>query len=424
MAYIVKRGKFFTAMFRDDEGKQVSRTTKKSDRKEAQKVADAYELAAKGIATQDQIARTITSLHADSDTHEIVTLKEGLARFLRQRAAEVSLSTYVGLKARARSLEEFFAKRNMADRAIGNITFEHLVEFRTWEADRVYVSTANLTVGFVRGFFRWAVDTARILHRSPATALKHVKRGTAMPHVKQKRKEFTKAQVTQLFGLAEGEMKSLILLGVWTGQRLGDIARLKWGDVDFRGLEITICQKKTGTTVGIPLMPELNQHLTMLKTNLKKQPRPEDFILPESEAKLHLNLVGNTRQLSVDFRDLLVKAGIREERNYYQEKKDGVKQNQGDTRSTNEWSFHCLRHTTASMLYQKDVPITAIAAILGHNSVEMTKLYAHENAKRSRPVMLNMEPFITPSNIVPIDASPVPAKDVALQIKAGAERVA
>ena len=40
-------------------------------------------------------------------------------------------------------------------------------------------------------------------------------------------------------------------------------------------------------------------------------------------------------------------------------------------------SFHCLRHTFASWLVQRGVPIYQVSKLLGHSSVAVTQIYAH-----------------------------------------------
>jgi site-specific recombinase XerD len=39
-------------------------------------------------------------------------------------------------------------------------------------------------------------------------------------------------------------------------------------------------------------------------------------------------------------------------------------------------SFHCARHTFATLALNKDMPLAAIQKLLGHNSVKTTQLYS------------------------------------------------
>jgi hypothetical protein len=50
---------------------------------------------------------------------------------------------------------------------------------------------------------------------------------------KSKGKSLTPAQSAKLLGVTEGDMKELILVAMTTGQRIGDVVRLKAVDVDY-----------------------------------------------------------------------------------------------------------------------------------------------------------------------------------------------
>ena len=42
-----------------------------------------------------------------------------------------------------------------------------------------------------------------------------------------------------------------------------------------------------------------------------------------------------------------------------------------------EIHFHSLRHTGATWLVQRDVPICTVQQLLGHSRVDMTQIYSH-----------------------------------------------
>jgi integrase len=50
-----------------------------------------------------------------------------------------------------------------------------------------------------------------------------------------KREPFSWEQVGRLIEHAEGEWKTAIMLGAFTGQRLGDCTTIAWENVDFEG---------------------------------------------------------------------------------------------------------------------------------------------------------------------------------------------
>jgi integrase len=53
--------------------------------------------------------------------------------------------------------------------------------------------------------------------------------------------------------------------------------------------------------------------------------------------------------------------------------------------------LHSLRHTLATRLLQKATPLTTIAEILGHTSLESTRIYAKADVESLRSVALDSE---------------------------------
>jgi integrase len=66
-----------------------------------------------------------------------------------------------------------------------------------------------------------------------------------------------------------------LLLGLWTGQREGDLLKLRWSQYD--GTHLRLKQGKTGKRVTIPLGKPVRAALDALKT--ARKPQPFDVIL-------------------------------------------------------------------------------------------------------------------------------------------------
>ena len=49
--------------------------------------------------------------------------------------------------------------------------------------------------------------------------------------------------------------------GYFTGGRLVDLARLTWGDIDLSEKTITFAQRKTGSSVQVPIHQDLYEYL-------------------------------------------------------------------------------------------------------------------------------------------------------------------
>jgi len=53
--------------------------------------------------------------------------------------------------------------------------------------------------------------------------------------------------------------------------------------------------------------------------------------------------------------------------------------------------LHSLRHTLATRLLEKETPLPTIAEILGHTSLESTRIYAKADVEALRGVALNLD---------------------------------
>ena len=62
-------------------------------------------------------------------------------------------------------------------------------------------------------------------------------------------------------------LTSLILFGLYTGQRLGDPASLTWFNVDLERGEIRFSTAKTGRQMILPIVSHLKRHLISLPGN-------------------------------------------------------------------------------------------------------------------------------------------------------------
>jgi integrase len=76
-----------------------------------------------------------------------------------------------------------------------------------------------------------------------------------------KKDVFSPQQIEHLLKEAESDWKGLILSGYFTGGRLVDFARRTWGDIDLSEKTITFVQRKTGTSVQVPIHQDLYEYL-------------------------------------------------------------------------------------------------------------------------------------------------------------------
>jgi integrase len=132
-----------------------------------------------------------------------------------------------------------------------------------------------------------------------------------------------------------------------TGLRLGDIQRLRWGDIKpmGKGWAVSIVQHKTGVPVTVPLN---DLALSLLPL------RPDN----DDENVFHLpTMSGNVTKYVRSIRD---KAGI----------------------TGKELTFHCSRHTAATLAISAGAELYSVSKILGHRNLVSTQVYAKVNLEK------------------------------------------
>jgi integrase len=162
---------------------------------------------------------------------------------------------------------------------------------------------------------------------------------------------------------------AILLLACRLGLRAGDIGTLKLDDLRWAESTIEITQAKTGAPLTLPLTDEVGEALIdYLKSGRPQTTHREVFLKmnppfdPFGENNHLHHIVTYWRRL----------AGIA-------------------FRSPQRQGLHSLRHTLATRLLEKGTPFTTIAEILGHTSLESTRIYAKADVEALRGVALNPE---------------------------------
>lgn len=375
--------RYWIARFYDRNGKRRNRSTKTENRKEARKLAEAYEDAAKRKRTALQSRRVIASLHKEitGEGLPVSTVKDFLERWLEIKTRETKPSTMVFYKKEAQKFLTFLGDRKQED--IAEITKEDILAYREDQAKVLSAKTVNHGVKFLRMVFRAAREDASISD-NPAEFVKVIK----SKGEKQSRRPFTIKELRAVLEVADEEWKSMILFGLYSGQRLGDIAKLTWANLDLQAGELRLVTSKTGKTIIQPLAGPLKAHVESLTVS----DNPDQPIHPRAHDTL--NRQGKAGGLSNAFASLLFQAGLREKQAHRKTHGEG----RGVGSSSGGLSFHCLRHTAVSLLKEAGIPAATVMELVGHDSVEMSQHYTHigqeslKQAAEAFPVLMAKAP--------------------------------
>jgi integrase len=355
------RSPFWFACFTLPDGKRVQRSTKEKKRKDAQIKADSWEKLSKERAKARQSHKVIADIYRTAHKEDLpdATVRAYLNGWLERRKGEIAPASYASYKARSTHFIGWLAE--FADRPLAEIETTHFVRYRDAVATARTASTANHGIKVLRAIFE---DARRggFIAENPAKDCGLLKKvaGTS-------RRPFTLDELRRVLEAASEEWRSLVLFGLYTGQRLGDLARLTWQNIDLAAQEIQVTTAKTGRLVRIPIAAPLLVHIETLPAG----DNPKAPLHPKAAALASVN--GST--LSRQFGELLASLGLREAGTGHEAKEDG--KGRASRRGKSELSFHSLRHTATSLMKNAGISPAIVQDIIGHDSAEISAHYTH-----------------------------------------------
>lgn len=181
--------------------------------------------------------------------------------------------------------------------------------------------------------------------------------------VTNSRRELTIDELRNICKTANGELQTLLALGIYSGLRLGDCATLRWGEVDLPRAIIRRIPNKTARRnpkpVIVPIHPILRDMLSVTPLNKRGE-----YVLPEMAA-----LYIHRTDMVTDMVQRHFKAcGITLH-------KPGT--GTDGKRAVIEVGFHSLRHTFVSLCRESNAPLAVVESIVGHSNPAMTRHYTH-----------------------------------------------
>ncbi|MGE9267979.1 MAG: tyrosine-type recombinase/integrase, partial [Verrucomicrobiales bacterium] len=366
MAYLWKdkKSKYWQAAWRDENGKRFSKSTKivakSTTRRQAEKVAELYEETARNKKTAKYVRKAVAELQKEitGEDAPIATFTEFANRFLERKKGEAGKATMAFYTKAFGDFASWLEDRAGED--IANITRSDLDRYRNQLLERITATTTANKMKALRSLFRDAHLQGFILSE-PTEGLKFARKNKAGTGRAEKR-PFTLEEIRILLAEAQGEWRSMMLFGLYTGQRLGDLATLRWQQLDLVRGEYRTRTRKTGRTITIPLAEPLADHIARL-------PSPDDpaaYVHPELAAIYEVS--GGT--VSNQFAALLADCGLRPRQAHVSKGKG-----RDSERDKNALSFHCLRATAVTMLHEAGIPAATVQEWIGHDSEEVHKVY-------------------------------------------------
>ena len=353
---------YWIACFRDYNQKQRRRSTRETNRKRAQQIADALEQVSKRKMNARRIREAVNEIYRQVSGESLPhsSVKTHAAVWLGQKKLECKPASYELYQKGINKFLCFLGER--ADADLCEIEKPSIVGFRDSLVPKVSAKTANNDLKTIKMLFR-AARRDGYIDIDPAEFVPVLKRDSEALG----RRPFTIEELRRVLELADDEWQSLIFFGLYTGQRLGDLAALTWTNIDLGRNEIYLITRKRRKRLIIPIADTLRKHIL---NHLSVGARPQGPVHPRAFATLAKDK--RVRHLSAQFGDLLAKAGLRP-RLPHQSRGIGRDRKRGSL----ELSFHCLRYTAVSLLRDAQVPEAAVMELVGHDSVEISRHYTH-----------------------------------------------
>lgn len=216
-----------------------------------------------------------------------------------------------------------------------------VIRLRDSNADRVRF--ANYCVQIIRILFEHSIDLGWRTD-NPAKGVQLLK-SEAEP-----RQPWPNHLVEKFREVAKGRELLLFELCIGTGQRIGDVLKMQWSDIEDHGIHVQ--QNKTGQKLWLPFTPRLN-------ALIDKAPKKSLFLLSNNKGTGPWSYRGASHAV----RQIRKKIGAL------------------------AYDIHGLRHTTTSELAALGLSDELIMAITGHRSSAMISHYGGASRQKARALL-------------------------------------
>lgn len=160
---------------------------------------------------------------------------------------------------------------------------------------------------------------------------------------------------------------AIILLGLSTGIRAIDLINLRHSSIDWDREIISFKQSKTGNLVCIPLTLSVGN--AIVRYLYEERPSANNDYLFVRDLAPYDPLSGHSSCYFI-VKKAFEKAGI--------------------SKDARIFGMHMLRHNAASVMVRNEVPVSTVAAVLGHANTDTTDIYITTDEVKLRECVLPM----------------------------------
>jgi integrase len=189
------------------------------------------------------------------------------------------------------------------------------------------------------------------------------------------RELFTETEAKLLLDATEGEWKTLLQVGYYTGLRLMTAATLRWDALNLTAKTIAVPKPgKRGKAALIPMHERLHAYLDTIAGN----GQTDEYVMPNLASADS----GGKRGLSREFKEIAIKAGV-----------DLREVTRANGHKFCKRTFHSLRHGFVSGLANRGVAPEQRREITGHKTDSNHARYTHLETETLRTAINKLPPI-------------------------------
>ena len=280
---------------------------------------------------------------------EQISLQEIGTRFLEDMALHLRPKTMASYKqtVTALVLGDKKGPAKILVKKVSELRPAVIKDYQSKMAGKVANRTINRQVTILKTMLNWAVES-QLIRANPIMGVRMLPKKPV-----RVQRALTEEEIHLLMKAADEEGRELWTLFLDTGMRKGEMATLRWKDIDLEGKVITVRPEiaKNRKERRIPMSQAV---LAILKRRFEStSPGPTDLVVPKIRNQ------GLYHYARDEFMRDIKKAGINPE---------GI-------------HIHALRRTFATRLIRSGADPKTVQAILGHATLELTlQLYTDAKA--------------------------------------------
>jgi len=269
---------------------------------------------------------------------------EGVAQvYLERQRARLSRETHERSEKIIRAnLFPYFGPR----KSLRRITLGDLKDYVSARSQQVSSASIAKEISVMRRIFDTAIDL-RLCSSNPATAIKLPKKAP-----KREVKYMTLEQFTEILRQCPEWLKVLAEFALWTGLRRGELAALRWEDLDGQTIRIRMNKKGALNERQVPLTKRAQELLASIRPQRRNAIGPVFAQPPATEANISLQFLRAARRAGIE-----------------------------------RISFHEIRRTAILMMVSAGIDLNTVSRFFGHSHPEFAARYLQENETEFGPAV-------------------------------------